>query len=101
MVYGVPMVVIPFVSDQPVNARQVEKLGLGKALEYKTITAKALRDAAFAVMKDRQIQENLRKIQDEIANAPGNRGAVKIVETYGENNDNENRTLNLKRNDGS
>ena len=84
MVHGVPMLVIPFVSDQPVNARQVEKLGLGKVLEYKTITAKALRDAAFAVMEDRQIQENLRKIQDEIANAPGNRGAVKIVEAYGE-----------------
>lgn len=68
MVYGVPMVVIPFVSDQPVN--------------------------------DRQIQENLRKIQKEIANAPGNRGAVKIVETYGENNDTKNKTFNFKRNDG-
>ena len=100
MVHGVPMVVIPFVSDQPVNARQVKKLGLGKVLDYKTITANALRDAAFAVMEDRQIQENLRKIQDEIANAPGNRGAVKIVEAYGENNDNENGTFNFKRNDG-
>ena len=32
-VYGVPMLVIPFVSDQPVNARQVQKLGLGKVLD--------------------------------------------------------------------
>lgn len=88
MVSGVPMLVIPFVSDQPVNARQVEKLGLGKVLDYKTITANALRDAAFAIMENQQIQENLRKIQNEIAHAPGNRGAVKIVETYGENNDN-------------
>ncbi len=84
MVHGVPMLVIPFVSDQPVNARQVEKLGLGKILDYKTVTANALRDAAFAVMEDRQIRENLRKIQNEIADAPGNRGAVKIVEAYGE-----------------
>ena len=88
MVSGVPMLVIPFVSDQPVNARQVEKLGLGKVLDYKSITANALRDAAFAIMENQQIQENLRKIQNEIAHAPGNRGAVKIVETYGENNDN-------------
>jgi len=79
MVHGVPMVVIPFVSDQPVNARQVEKLGLGKVLDYKTITANSLRDAAFAVMKNRQIQENLQKIQEEIACAPGNSGAVKII----------------------
>ena len=88
MVHGVPMVVIPFVSDQPVNARQVEKLGLGKVLDYKSITADALRDAAFAIMENQQIRENLQKIQKEIATAPGNTGAVKIVEVYGENNDN-------------
>ena len=88
MVHGVPMLVIPFVSDQPVNARQVEKLGLGKILDYKAITTNTLRDAAFTVMKDRQIQENLKKIRDEIAHARGNSGAVKIVEAYGENNDN-------------
>ena len=86
MVHGVPMVVIPFVSDQPVNAWQVEKLGLGKVLEYKTITANALRDAAFAVMEDRQIQEKLRKIQKEISCSPGNAGAVKLMEAYFKNN---------------
>ena len=80
MVHGVPMVVIPFVSDQPVNARQVEKLGLGKVLSYHTVTANLLRDTAFAVMKDRQIRENLQKIRKEIAHAPGNAGAVKIIE---------------------
>ena len=80
MVHGVPMLVIPFVSDQPVNARQVEKVGLGKVLDYKAITANTLRDAALAVMKDRQIQENLQKIRDEIAHAPGNAGAVRIIE---------------------
>jgi len=82
MVHGVPMVVIPFVSDQPVNARQVEKMGLGKVLDYKGVTADTLRDAAFVVMEDRQIQENLRKIQEEIACAPGNAGMVGIIETY-------------------
>ena len=80
MVSGVPMVVIPFVSDQPANARQVEKLGLGKVLNYKVVTADTLRDAAFAVMEDRQIRENMQKIQDEIAHAPGNAGAVQIIE---------------------
>ena len=49
---------------------------------------KKLGNAVFAAMEDRQIQENLRKIHNEIANVPGDRGAVKIVEAYGENNDN-------------
>ena len=86
MVHGVPMLVIPFVSDQPVNARQVEKLGIGKILDNKSITANGLRDAALAVMEDPQIQENLRKIHGEIACAPGNRGAVRIIEEYFKNN---------------
>ena len=86
MVSGVPMLVIPFVSDQPVNAGQVARLGLGKVLDYKGVTADTLRDAAFVVMEDRRIQENLRKIQEEIACAPGNAGAVKILEEYFKNN---------------
>ena len=82
MVHGVPMVVIPFVSDQPVNARQVEKMGLGKVLNYKAVTADKLKEAATAVMEDTQIRENLKKIQNEIAQAPGNIGAVDIIEAY-------------------
>ncbi len=65
---------------EPANTRQVEKLGLGNLLDYKTITANALRDAAFAVMEDQQIRGNLRKIQEEISCAPGNSGAVKLIE---------------------
>ena len=78
------MVVIPFVSDQPVNARQVEKLGLGKVLGHKGVTADILKETAAAVMEDTQIRENLRKIQEEITCVPGNAGAVGIIETYGQ-----------------
>lgn len=82
MVHGVPMVVIPFVSDQPVNARQVEKVGLGKVLDHKKITADKLKQTAMAIMEDTQIRENLRKIQKEISCVPGNAGTVGIIETY-------------------
>ena len=82
MIHAVPMLVIPFVSDQPVNARQVENLGLGRVLDYRTITADKLKETAMAVMEDNQIRENLQKIQKEIAEAPGNAGAVGIIEAY-------------------
>ena len=85
-VYGVPMLVIPFVSDQPVNARQVQKLGLGKVLDHNDITADKLKETAMAVMEDHQIRENLRMIQEEIATASGNAGAVKIIEAFFGNN---------------
>ena len=77
MILGVPMLVIPFVSDQPVNGRQVEKLGLGRVLDGKT-----LKEAAFAVMADGRIRERLQGMQREIARAPGNAGAVGIIEAY-------------------
>lgn len=82
MAAGVPMVVIPFVSDQPVNARQVQRLGLGQVLDYKSITPEALCSTVFAVMNDPIIQENVRAMQDEIARAPGNEGAVEIIEKF-------------------
>ena len=52
----------------------------GKVLDYKTITAEMLKEAAFAVMEDSEIRDNLRKMQEEIARAPGNAGAVNIIE---------------------
>lgn len=79
---GVPMLVIPFVSNQPVNARQVEKMGLGKVLDYKSITADVLRDTAFTIMENQQFRKNLQKIQDKISCVPGNAGTVGIIETY-------------------
>ena len=85
MTHGVPMLVIPFVSDQPVNARQVERLGLGRVLDHHAITADSLRETALAVMQDSKIRANLQKIQEEIAQAPGNAGAVRIIEQYMEN----------------
>jgi len=82
MVSSAPMLVIPFVSDQPVNAEQVAQLGLGKVLEYQSITPAILRNTAFAVMQDETVKKNLDNIQAQIANAPGNTGAVKIIEEY-------------------
>ena len=82
MAAGIPMVVIPFVSDQPVNAAQVQRLGLGRVLDYKAITPEILRDTAFAVMDDMQIKKNMQAVQAEISRAPGNAGAVKMIEKY-------------------
>ena len=82
MIHGVPVVVIPFVSDQPVNAEQVVRLGLGKTLDYKAITSGILKDTAFSVLSDQKILENVQAMKETVAMAPGNAGAVKIIEQY-------------------
>ena len=83
LVKGTPMVVIPFVSDQPVNATQIEVLGLGKRLEYKQVTSENLKQTVFSILHDKQIASNMKQTQELIANAPGNAGGARmIIEHY-------------------
>lgn len=82
MTYGVPMVVIPFVSDQPTNAEQIVKLGLGKKLDYSKIDGAILKATVMSVLNDNQIKENLVVMKDAIKNCIGNRGAVCLIEKY-------------------
>ena len=79
LVKGTPMVVIPFVSDQPVNATQIEALGLGKRLEYRQITSESLKQTVFSVLHDEQIASNMKQTQELIANAPGNAGGARLI----------------------
>ena len=71
MVYGTPMVVIPFVSDQPVNAECIQKLGVGKRLEYSDVNQKVLKETVFSVIIDKEIKAHMKKVQNLIAEAPG------------------------------
>ena len=82
LVKGTPMVVIPFVSDQPVNAKRIEELGLGKRLEYKQISSESLKQMVFAVLHDEQIASNMKKTQELIENAPGNKGGASLIIEY-------------------
>ena len=83
LVTGTPMVVIPFMSDQPVNATQIEALGLGKRMKYKQVTSESLKQAVFSVLHDEQIAANMKKTQELIANASGNAGGARmIIEHY-------------------
>ena len=76
------MVVIPFVSDQPVNAGQIEVLGLGKKLKYSEVSSNSLKETAFSILKDEQIAGNIQKIKGAIENAPGNKGGASLIIEY-------------------
>ncbi len=82
LAYGVPMVVIPFVSDQPVNAQFVEKLGVGKRLEYSSIDKDKLKDTVLSVIEDGEIKTNLDKVQKMIKEAPGNKGGAEMINNF-------------------
>ena len=85
LVYGVSMVVIPFVSDQPVNAQCIEKLGVGKRLEYSEVNKDTLKEYVQSVLLDADIKENIEKVQKLIRQAPGNQGGVEVIIDYYKN----------------
>ena len=85
LVYGTPMVVIPFVSDQPVNARCIEKLGVGKRLEYSDVNKNTLKEYVMSVLLNTEIKDNIAKVQQLIRKAPGNHGAAQMIIDYYEN----------------
>lgn len=87
LVYGVPMVVIPFMSDQPTNARRIEQLGLGKKLDYRMINSELLRTTVLSVMNDESILANVSRMQKQMLDAPGNRGGADMIMEYYESNE--------------
>lgn len=80
MVCGVPMVVIPFASDQPVNAECVERLGIGKRLEYGNVSS--IKEVVFDVMNDANINEQFVKVKKMISESLGNAGGAKLIIDY-------------------
>lgn len=74
--FGVPLVVIPVMGDQPVIAKRVEELGAGLQLDRKQLTADVLRDATERVLHNPLFAENSRKIGDSLQKAGGYKKAA-------------------------
>ena len=82
LVSSTPMVVIPFASDQHVNAKMVETLGVGRLLKHTNINRQTLKNMAMSVLADSTIKQNLINIQKQIEAAPGNRGGAEWIVKY-------------------
>ena len=82
LVCGVPMVVIPFMADQPTNARRIEELGLGKRLDYKEVSSELLKQTVLGLLTDKELQERVAGMKEKMENCPGNQGGVKYILDY-------------------
>ncbi|MCC0664904.1 macrolide family glycosyltransferase [Clostridioides sp. ZZV15-6597] len=83
--FGVPMVVIPFMADQPTNAQQVERLNLGKKISHKHITSDILKKSTLTVLNDSTITQSILLMQKEIRNAGGNEFGADLIIQYMDN----------------
>ncbi|MCX4546674.1 macrolide family glycosyltransferase [Streptomyces sp. NBC_01565] len=77
---GVPVVVVPQMAEQRVNAGQVEQLGVGRHLPREQVTAQALREAVQAVADDQRIAGAVAGLRQEISQAGGAAAAADVVE---------------------
>ncbi|MGW5850953.1 macrolide family glycosyltransferase [Streptomyces sp. NPDC055254] len=77
---GVPMVVVPQMAEQRVNAGQVQDLGLGVHLPRERATPGALREAVLSVVSDRRIAAAVAGMRQEIEAAGGAVAAAEVVE---------------------
>ena len=81
--YGVPMIAIPQMEEQAITARQIEKLGLGRAfLDKNAITAEALRDAVTALLTDPSYKNTALEFSADMRSLGGASASAEAVVNY-------------------
>lgn len=78
--YGVPLVVAPIKSDQPINATQVAAAGAGIRVKFHRARPEELRAALCAVLDDPAYRAGAARIRDDLAAAGGVRVAADRLE---------------------
>jgi UDP:flavonoid glycosyltransferase YjiC (YdhE family) len=77
---GLPLVVIPFVGDQPDNARRCAALGLGQTVGPAALTPEAVRDAVRTVLREPGYRADVQRLRAEARALPGPERGVRLLE---------------------
>ncbi|MFF3938455.1 macrolide family glycosyltransferase [Streptomyces phaeofaciens] len=78
--HGVPMVAVPQMAEQRVNARQIEELRLGVHLPREQAGPEELRAAVRRVTSAPEIRAGISALRSELSYAGGARTAVELIE---------------------
>lgn len=77
---GVPMLVVPFFNDQPMNARQVVRIGAGERLSLIGLTAEKIQKAAVSILENEQVYRRMSALQQSLKNGTKLSDAVAAIE---------------------
>jgi MGT family glycosyltransferase len=80
--FGVPLVVVPQIGEQEMTARRVQELGLGLALDRKTLSAETLHATVEQVASDLNIHIRTQEMQQKIHQTGGAMQAVDAIMRY-------------------
>jgi UDP:flavonoid glycosyltransferase YjiC (YdhE family) len=68
---GIPLVVLPIMSDEPYSAERCEALGVGRAIDPADRTSDAIREAVRSVLADASYRARAAEFQTEMLALPG------------------------------
>lgn len=78
--YSVPMIAIPQMDEQAITARQIEKLGLGRAfLDKANITSENLREAIETLLEEPSYRETVREFSDDMRSLGGAQASADAI----------------------
>ncbi|MGK5628951.1 macrolide family glycosyltransferase [Streptomyces sp. URMC 123] len=80
LAHGVPLVAVPQMAEQRVNATQIERLGLGVHLPREEVTGQSLREAVRRVAADADIAAGVAAMRQAIDEAGGAAAAADVVD---------------------
>nr|XP_023024873.1 UDP-glucuronosyltransferase 2B7-like [Leptinotarsa decemlineata] len=66
----VPMVGLPFMSDQPNNVKKLEDFGIAIGVDHKTMTKNQLKTAILKVAENKRYKDQVRKAKDILTDQP-------------------------------
>ena len=78
--HAVPVIVVPFGADQPINARAVERLGIGRVIEEEALTADRMQEAVASLLAEPEWKSRMQAVRDETAALPTATDAVDRLE---------------------
>ena len=80
--FGVPVVAVPQNSDQPLIAKRLEELELGKFLDKNDVSPDTLRNAVNEVLNNPLYKKNMDLMKEDMRNCGGYKKAVDEIENY-------------------
>ncbi|MNJ64352.1 hypothetical protein D3C77_602980 [compost metagenome] len=80
--YGVPLLMVPQSSDQPLVAARAEALNLGRKLELATLTSSQLLESAKEVLANPAILEGVQQMQSILHNGGGSKRGADVIQQY-------------------
>jgi MGT family glycosyltransferase len=77
--FGIPLVVIPVMGDQPIVANQIEKLGAGLQLNRLNLDAPTLRKTIEQVLSNASFKDKSSLVGKSLREAGGYKKAVEVI----------------------